>query len=465
MKILVTAVLLLVTHFSTCQHKPILDEPGVDKRIELLSIVFRLAGNSEYSSENFKLYTSRIEEYYAPYEDHALIEFAQELREKHGVGYDAVMSMAIHLDDSLNPKVAFTETVPDERWGKENALKFAGLLKRFYSETDSERFFTENQKLYKEISNRFLPVYEHLDLGWYKKFYGKEPNEKFGIVIAPGNGGGNYGRSVDLPNGEREVYAIMGTWKTDTTGMAAYTLESHFPTLLHEFNHSFVNYLLNNDPAPFRKNGEIIYETVKEKMRRGGYGNWQTVLNEALVRAAVIQYMKDHGYAEEEIQKEITEQLNRGFIWIRELVTELEKYDRQRQKYPTLESYYPQLAKAYDHWAGNIDSWAEAADREKARFQSLGEFRNGDTAVDPALASISIHFDKPFAGADFIRPGEDGKEFPDFRNMEYSEDRKTVILDWVLKEDTEYQFILIGLSPQTSAESPNQDVEINFKTK
>lgn len=462
---LTTLFFLLMTGITFCQTPQILEEPKVDKRIELLSIVFRLAGNPEYGSENFKLYTNKIYEHYEPFKDHELIQFAKELREKNGVGYDAVMSMAIHLDDSLNPRVAFTETVPDERWGKENALKFARLLKKFYRESASKRFFSENKEFYSEMNSRFLPVYRHLDLSWYKNFYGKEPNEKFVIVNALGNGGGNYGRAVDLPNGKREVYAIMGTWKTDSAGMALYTLDSHFPTLLHEFNHSFVNYLLNRDPEPFRKNGEIIHEVVKEKMRRGGYSNWQTVLNEALVRAGVIKYMKDHRFSEKEISKEVTEQLNRGFLWIEELVAELENYDKQRQRYPTLESYFPELARAYEQYARNIHDLAKVTEREKARFHSLGEFKNGDRNIDPGLPQVSINFDKPFAGSNFIRPGEDGKTFPDFRNMEYSEDGRTVILDWVLKENTEYQFILIGLAPQSSAESSNKDVEINFKTR
>ncbi|HAU55450.1 MAG TPA: hypothetical protein DCW66_20150, partial [Sphingobacterium sp.] len=36
------------------QRNEIMDKPKVDERIELLSIVFRLAGNQEYSSAIFK---------------------------------------------------------------------------------------------------------------------------------------------------------------------------------------------------------------------------------------------------------------------------------------------------------------------------------------------------------------------------------------------------------------------------
>ena len=43
------------------QTDSMLIRPTVDKRVELLSIVFRLTGNPEYSKNDFKLYTDRIE--------------------------------------------------------------------------------------------------------------------------------------------------------------------------------------------------------------------------------------------------------------------------------------------------------------------------------------------------------------------------------------------------------------------
>jgi hypothetical protein len=82
--------------------------PAVDKRIELLSIVFRLAGNWEYSDEQYKSYTADIHKHFDPYKEHELINFAKKLRDKNGVSFDAVMKMAIHLNQppALNPVIA-----------------------------------------------------------------------------------------------------------------------------------------------------------------------------------------------------------------------------------------------------------------------------------------------------------------------------------------------------------------------
>ena len=155
----------------------ILEKPRVDERIELLSIVFRLAGAEEYSSTFFKRYTDRIEQHFLPYKEHEIIKFVQELRRTNGVSYDAVMSMAIHLNSHLNPVVPLNDTIPDMRWGKENAKKFVRLLKKFYRESNCKEFFKANEELYNQTSESFYPVYKELDLHWYKSFYGKEPDE------------------------------------------------------------------------------------------------------------------------------------------------------------------------------------------------------------------------------------------------------------------------------------------------
>ncbi|MUP44674.1 DUF4932 domain-containing protein [Gramella sp. BOM4] len=459
-------ILFLCLYGSTIigQESGNVSKPIVDKRIELLSIAFRLAESPEYSSEVFSLYTNRIEAYYSEFKDHELIEFIKKIRQKDGVGYDAVMKMAVHLDEDLNPRIEFNEKIPEVRWGRKNAYEFVGLLKDFYHETRTKEFFENNEELYAEASERFLPVYEMLDEKWYTDFYGNEPREKFIIINGLGNGGGNFGASVELPGGKKEIYAIMGTWNTDAEGMVKFPVEAYFSTLLHEFNHSFVNELLKNKEESFRESAEIIFEVVKEEMKNGAYGSWQTMINEALVRAAVIKYMKDHSFPEDQISLEISEQRNRGFIWIEDLVSELEFYDKHRAQFSTLEDYFPKLAEAYGNYAVNIQKYVEEERQSQAKFVSITEFENGSENVNPNLKQISLNFDKPFRGANFIRPGNE-RRFPTFTNLRYSEDRKTVILDWELEEDMEYEFFLIGISSKTESSPVSEDFPIRFSTR
>jgi hypothetical protein len=464
----IAALFLIVASFPViAQENLILDKPKVDKRVELLSIVFRLADNPEYGTNLFKLYTDKIENHFNSYKDHQLIRFTKEIMGENGIGYDAVMQMAIHIDENLNPLVEFTDNVPESRWGKENADKFITLLKEFYKEAKCDEFFKANDSLYTEVNKRFLPVYERLDLNWYSSFYGKEPTEKFIIVNGLANGGNSYGPSLTLPNGKKEVYAIIGTWRTDSLGMAVFNINEYFPNLLHEFNHSFVNCLLEKNGDAFKANGEKIFEQVKEEMRRQHYAYWETVLNEALVRASVIKYMKDHNFDKPIIDNEINNQLAIGFLWIRELVAELENYGKNREIYPTLESYMPKLATAYTVYASNIDKYAQQIEDEKPEVVSINEFKNGDTHVDASIQTITVNFNKPLSGIGYsIFYGDKGIEaFPKFGNITYSEDKKSVILMVQLESDKEYQFILTGKSFKSEDGVGIKSYEINFRTK
>ncbi|MCJ0741803.1 DUF4932 domain-containing protein [Pedobacter montanisoli] len=465
MKLIATLFFSLFALLTFAQKNTSLEKPKVDERIEILSIVFRLADSEEYRSERFKLYSDKIQGFYSPFKNHELIQFIKNLRQKNGVGYDAVMSMAVYLDNDLNPIVKFTDEIPDKRWGKDNAYEFTKLLKQFYKDSNSKQFFESNQQLYAEASKRFLPVYEHLDLNWYTKFYGKEPDEKFVIINGLGNGGGNYGPSITLPSGKREVYAIMGTWKTDSLGMADFTINNYFPTLLHEFNHSFINHLLDKNPKPFKNSGEKIFKTLAKEMQSQAYATWETMLNEALVRAAVIKYMKDHKFNEQEIEEETNEQLNRGFVWIEELVAELEKYDHQRNQYPTLESYMPKLINAYQTYGKNIDIYVKQLDEKRPKVISINEFKNNDQTVDASLKSITINFDRPLLGKGRSINGIDKSTFPNFKSITYTEDKKSIIIEWDLEGNKNYEFVLTGLAFKSPKGISMNDYKISFKTK
>jgi hypothetical protein len=360
-------ILICINTFS--QKKSILDKPKTDERVELLSIVFRLADANEYDSKLFKLYTDKIENHFAKYKNHDLIKFVKQIKKENGIGFDAVMRMAIHLSNAPNfkPLVKFTDSIPSAGWGKNNSYKFVTLLNKFYKDAHCKEFFKNNAALYENVSQIFLPVYKKMDLRWYQSFYGNDPKERFVIVNGLGNGGGNYGVDIVFRNGKREVYAIMGTWNVDSLGMARFDNNDYFPLLLHEFNHSFVDDLIDRNTQQFKNSGTRIYTVVEKQMKNQAYGDYKNMVSEALVRASVIKYMKDHNFKKEAIDKEIQEQLNNGFLWINELVNELEKYSKQRKEYPTLESYLPKIISAYKVYADNILQYEKKFNRLKGQ--------------------------------------------------------------------------------------------------
>ena len=447
-------------------QNPYLEKPRVDQRVELVSIVFRLARAPEYNHNMYTSYTDKIRTHYKPYKDHKIIEFVKQMRETTGVAYDAPMFMAICLNDNLDPLVPFSDKIPEARWGRENALEFVRLLKDFYRETNSAEFFRQLKETYQLASERFASVYEKLDVAWYPAFYGQAPEEQFIIINALGNGGNNYGPQIKLSDGQRKVYAIMGTGKTDQNGDPVYTMENYFPTLVHEFNHSFINHLIDKNRELFAQSGEKIFEIVGTLMQQQAYGAWHMVFKESLVRAAVIRYMKDHDFTPAEVANETMNQLARGFYWIEDLVEELDRYALQRAVYPTFESYMPQMAKAFEQYAQNIEQYKKSFDAKRPHIVSFAEFSNDAQNVDPATKTITVHFDRELEGKGYsITYGRNGPDyFPKITGIRYAEDNRSVILDVELAPAKEYQMVFLGLAFKSTDGIPLENYTLSFAT-
>lgn len=469
MKKIIGIFLFLITLNAYSQNGTILKEPKVDKRIELLSIVFRLADSREYSSKKFPKYVENIDNHFGKYKNHELITFIKKKLRKRGVGYDAVMHMAISITEPPKMKaiLPFTKEFPEERWGKKNATKFLKLLNQFYNETDCETFFKSNEDLYRVASDRFNLVYKKLDLDWYQKFYGKKPKGEFVIVNGLGNGGGNYGPNIRLANGKELIYAIMGTWSVDSLGVPKFKMDSYFPTLLHEFNHSFVNHIVEKYHSELAKSGETIFSQLKEIMNNQAYGSWETMYAEAVVRASVIKYLKDHNYENEFVIKELNEEINRGFIWTDKLVKEFDRYDSNRDDFPTLDSFIPEIVKFFNEIASEIDELRKVIDKKRPNVVSISPFKNNSIDVDYLINQISVIFDKPLKGKGYsINYGTKGeKAFPEMGEITYSKDKKTVFIEVKLEQNKEYQFVMTGMSFISKDGFGMNDFEINFTTK
>jgi hypothetical protein len=99
----------------------------VDPRIELLSLLFKLAGNPEYCQGRVQSYTEDVEKQFAHFSEHAAVELARELRSTRGVSYDACMSMAVHLSDAYQPRLV----VPLEPWpeGMDKRWRLQGVCR------------------------------------------------------------------------------------------------------------------------------------------------------------------------------------------------------------------------------------------------------------------------------------------------------------------------------------------------
>ncbi len=419
----------------------------VDPRVELVSIMFRLAGNPEYNQNRLTSYIDDIEAYFGTFRDHPAIAFARGLSQGKGIGFDACMSMAIHLTDvsSLAARVSFDSTshLPS-RWGRDDARAFIEHAQTFVEDTHFEAFLEQHQPLYDLAESRMRQLLtNHVDLAWFGEFFGEQPGADFVIAIGLSNGGANYGPKYLAPDGSEELYAVMGVWLTDEEGLPRFDA-SITGTLIHEFSHSYVNPVMGKHFGAMREAAETVHAAVASQMARQQYGQWSIMMNESLVRAAVVRYfLKQQG--PEAAAEEIDRQKQKYFVWIDELSDLLGQYETNRTTYPTFESFLPQVATFYNDLAPRITDLVQQFEIDAQRPKVVEATPpNGARDVDPALTEIIFRFDRPMnTGSYSVVIGDDGREhYPEVAEAGFDETGTVFTMRVTLKPNWRYTFSL-----------------------
>lgn len=459
-KFLILTAFFCIANYGFAQGNKPLENAKVDPRVELLSIAFRLADAEEFKSTYFESYVEDINTYFAGYKNHELINFIKKIRNKQGIGYDAVANMAVHLSyPELKPIIPFTKNIPERRWGADlkNTERFVALLQKFHKESGFQKFYDEHKNLYKIAEDRFNKnVLTEIDLNWYAQFYGKVPNEKFTILLGMGFTG-NFGVKLQIPNQKETVYSILGSWDFDKDGLPVYTTENGYTeTVVHEFNHSFVNYLQDRMEKTLAPYGGKIYSIVKNELREQAYASWLTALNEGLVRAAVVEYFTTSQKANSQQKNEqlFYETYNRKFYWIPDLVAALELYQKNRGKYPTLESFMPEIVAVYksvsqnpiEKYQRNMDYVFTLPVNDNPNSPKIIDFspKNGAQNIASDTKEIVLYFDKEMLYNYNINQPPYPYSYPPIDSIKLSEDKKEMhlLLKKKLNENTSYGLAL-----------------------
>lgn len=416
---------------------------GVDQRIELLTIVYRLAGNPEYNQCRVPRYAAAIDAWFAPHREHPTIQLARQIRNARGVGFDAVMSMAVHLTSAEDPREREAFDSPnsslESRWnGAAHGRPFVESLRSFVADANVAGFFASQQALYDTANARIAQVLrQEVDLAWFARFFGVPPQEGFRLVPGLCNGGGSYGPAFRQPDGRREVYAIIGVAQTDRDG---WPRASGFgATVVHEFNHSFVNPLLGAHRAQFEAAGPDVLRPVSVAMRNQAYGSWATVLNESVVRAAAARYALAH-HGDSAARAEIGREHSRSFLWTGELFNQLGYYEAHRDSFPTLASFVPRLAAWWRDLAPRVAGMV--ADYDARRPRLVRREPAGDT-LGAATTELVFHFDRPMSGGYSMNLGPGGRQaFPRVIGQAWDSTRTAFTMRVQLEPGRAYHFLL-----------------------
>jgi len=321
----------------------------VDPRVELISIVFRLAGRSEYNLTRVPRWSTAVDEYFAPYREHPAVAVTRRL----GFGFFIPMNLAIHLTmpTELAERSPFvTSTSLHRRWTMfpDSTRAYLELLRAFARETRFADFLATNRPLVDSASVRLRRVANGIDKTWIDRFWGGPAAMDFILVAGLTNGGASYGQEFAPPSGRSEAYAIVGVLHTDAQGFPFYD-SSDAATVLHEMNHPYVTPLIRANAESLRPPAESLYASVAKEMRAQSYGSWDSMLNESLVRAAQPRYYLAHGDTAS-AERAIGEEIRLGFTWTRELVALLGEYERNRVAYPTFTAFMPRVVTFFRDW-------------------------------------------------------------------------------------------------------------------
>ena len=467
-RVVFLTVLYVVTPFLFAQKIEL--KAKVDERCELISTVFRLAEAEEYLPKgyHFPVFVDSVVKYFEPHRNHELIEYCKMYRKKYGVGYDAPMSLAFHLQ-IVDGKISLTPNVKENslenRWNRKSLPRFIELLNDFYSTTNFHDFF-QRQTIKEKVEKTANEYFQKIDMEWFKNFFGEVPEGNFNLVISLSNGGNNYGTSVIYLDNKEDIYSVI------ICGIDSFNnpvFEDHWAInlIIHEFSHSFCNPLIMENYPKMKRKANEFFKLNAKTLRKQAYSNSQIMLYEILVRASVIKYLSDHSQIDP--KKYFFREIKNGFIWIEELYNSFDKYEQNREKYPTLRSFMPEIVNVQN---GLDPQKIEKAQQEKqqkfAPTMSIANIMNGDENVDASITQIIVKFDRPMLGSYGATSGKKGeKYYPEVLGAKWDEVTKTeCIFEVKLEPNREYSIVFHAqwfLSEDYV--SPKNTIYLNFKTK
>jgi len=357
---------------------------GIDSRVELMSILFRLAGNQEYRQCRVPAYDQAIEKYFAPFRNHDAVQLAHSL----AIGFDAPMKLAVNLGDvdSLN------ELIPLDRpllYGG-RARDFLSGARKFVSETNFQAFLQSQQPLFAATDARLQAfIRDQADLGWFAGFFGPPSPARLTIVPGMANGAPSYAARFVDASAAQEIYAIPGVSKVDPYGIPVFDSDWRM-VMVHELAEVYASGAAGKYASQMQAPASRVYQAVAAAMQSQSYGNWRIMVNQSLARAVAIEYVIAHD-GPDAARAAVWKENAKSFFWMGGLVDLLETYSKDRQQYPTFESFMPRVVEFFNDTAPTIQ---DLIDRLQPKVISTS-IPDGASDVDPATKGIVVRFSMP----------------------------------------------------------------------
>jgi hypothetical protein len=369
-------------------------EVRVDPRVELFTLVARLAEYDEYNMPSSRsAYSARAEKYFAPHRNHAAVKMARKLRYDVGIGFDAVTTLAVHVKDAkmLEELVPFSPLPKrvSARWTPATARAFVASLRSFVKDTNFDRFMKSERAYFAQVVGPLSRLIN--DNGVASKiydFYGFRPVKPPVAIVGLLCGGGNYGVSVEYGAGVFEMLPILGASGFDSKGVPSFS-ESELPLVIHEFSHAFVNHLVDDYMVELSPRMRKYFPKLLQSFKAGAYGAEDAILYETFVRICV-QYLMDSHFSKEVANQNLIEDRQRGFLWVGDIVPELHRYSENRARYKKLVHFFPELVKKFVQ----VTQYPDALYRRCPEILDI-KTEWSDGGGDVELVKISVRYSMP----------------------------------------------------------------------
>jgi len=320
---------------------------SIDPRQELLSTVQLL---SHYPRGNRDLpYSKEKINYFKSFSSQEAVAMTDSLAQKYIFTDDAPITFMLYLSQppELEQQIPFTDYLKKRSGGGDNMEQYRKALEQFAEASNFKTFWNSRIPFYNQILDSTIAEMGGRNLLNDVEEYFNEPKEGYNIIIMPSYTGGT-GPSITDANGKVILYSCVGA--NNMKDNIPYLDKNYLLGLVwHEFSHSFVNPETSKQLDRVNSASEDkLYEPIKSYMLKQGYINWETGVNEHIVRAVNVRLHELHLGAEAG-KASIKDELNQGFIYIEPLVEKLKDFEVQRtQNRITFSEYYPQLLDVLD---------------------------------------------------------------------------------------------------------------------
>lgn len=314
----------------------------VDPRMELLAVVQHFttwAPGGHIKSKT--TYKEDIDNYFEAFRNHPAIACVETLINA-GFTHDAPVAFMLYHNDppELVQKTSYSDYLINRAHGEENLIELADALRDFARKTDFVQFYQTHKPLYDTHIVEVESLLKDKDyVQALEDFYGESRNSY--SVILPPLFSGAYGITIETEDGY-DICGVIGPCSLKGKRITFACLSYLESMMLHEWSHSFVNPLVDQNYDIFKKSIEL-FEPIKGMMRNQAYPSWRVALYEHVVRACEI-HLRANLYEDFRKEKPLSVQEGKGFWYVSYIDSLLDVYETDRKKFPTFSQFVPVIA-------------------------------------------------------------------------------------------------------------------------